>query len=219
MMGRRILKIIKNKYIRAVFIILFIAVIAATLFIRTPRTDIEIQEFIAQSQIDYPLPEGYIIGFPQHVMDKTGTFVSSPPDVGKSKRLKITKRDGKFYWDSWKEQELKVIRGRRYFSGHPVPSTVFISEESDGMIVIDNGVAVPEAFCGMYGGGMFGARASNYIETRSPIDAEVEVIKGHTGSYYPYGSDAEICVRTGHYSHLYYKPSLYQRIKELFFQE
>lgn len=224
---RKMLSIIKNKYIRIIFRIAFtvfhitvaiflIAAVAFVLFNRTPRTDKEIQEFIAQSQIDYPLPDE-TIGRPQTTKDKTGEFVSIPPPEQKSRMLKITKRDGKFYWDSWKGQELGVIRGHYYVADLTMPSTIFISKENDGIIRIYEGINSPATFCGYFG---LGGVTSSYLEIRSSTDAEVKVIRGQTGAHYPYGVVEEVCAEdfTGYESNLYLKPSLYQRIKELFSQ-
>lgn len=222
---RAILRIIKNRYIRIFFLIVFaiflIAIVADTLFIRTPRTDKEVQEFIAQAQINYPLPEE-TTGWPSKTKDKTGEFVSISPPERLLKRLKISKRDRNFYWDSWKGQKLNVIRGLRYFPGYPVPSTVFISEENDGMILIDNELSrsiflMQVFFCGDFStGAMRYEPGSSYLEIRSPMDAEVEIVKGYTGSYYPSGVATEICA--GRRTNLLFKPSLYQQIKKYFYK-
>lgn len=196
-------------------------VILVLFFLPIPRSEEEMQDFITKSQIEYPLPDE-TIGRPVSVQDRTG--IRTEKALRKSgefleKKLKINKIKGEFYWDSWKGQKLKVIRGRYYITDQPLASTTFISEDNDGVILIYNGKIGSLNLCGRLGS--HDMRSSRYIEMRSGLDGAVEVIKGNTVSFYPHGFADSFCDEP-HFlipTRIQYKLSAYSWMKQRLFTD
>jgi hypothetical protein len=204
-----IMKITRNKFFRWIVAVLFIVCV---LFVRIPRTEKQAQEFLLQKQINYPLSEE-ITGYPRATKG-----VAYSREWANSRKLKISQKDGQFYWDSWKGQKLNVVRGLYYKSNFGLASVVFISEENDGMILIYNDPLYPTPLCTGLGQPDFGNRGYYYLEMRSPIDAKTEVMIGDPLPYHSNDFEKEIC--SGDYitmaPKIYFKPSLYQIIKNYF---
>ena len=196
---------------------LILLIISAFLFTKPQRSEEEMREFILSAQINYPLPEK-TIGRPVSVEDENGLrglSVLRKSGEFKEKSLKIIQRDGKFYWDSWKGQRLIAVRGRS--------STVFMSKENDGHILINNGNFLPEfikkkiiplMIC-MPSGCHIGRCGSEYVEIRAPLNEKTVVINGTILSkYYPSGFKEKLCEGRNIFypPNLYYKPSIYEQI-------
>ncbi len=196
------------------FFIFFLFIVGA-FFVPIPRSEEEMTDFIVKSQIEYPLPDE-TVGKPTSVQDKTGlrkeSLLRSTGEFTE-KQLKIIKVNDEFYWDSWKGQKLKVIRGKYYITDQPLASTTFISENNDGMILIYNGTISSLGLCGAFGNNDM--RSSRYIETRLSFDGDVVVIKGKTRLFYPHGFSESLCTESNamYPWDVIFKPSLYEWFK------
>ncbi|MGH1378629.1 MAG: hypothetical protein ACRBB3_07380 [Alphaproteobacteria bacterium] len=187
-----------------------------------PRTAKERREFIVQHQITYPLPVE-TLGVPTMVEDKDGKRgILTLRENGeyKSKELKIVKRDGGFYWDSWKEQKLHVVRGHYYITNFGLASTIFISADGDGMIFIFNPVLTPIQLCPNLSTSRHRVYKTKYMEIRSGFSEPNVTINGTLRSmFYPDGFEKPLC--DGDYlinpPFIYFKPSIYKQLKSYLF--
>lgn len=137
-----------------------------------------------------------------------------------SKALKIVKRDGKFYWDSWKGQRLNVVRGRYYITDVGLASTTFISADGDGMVFIFNPTIHPVILCRKMSTIRHYTYETKYMEVRSKPGEPSVIIRGNMRSmFYPDGFDDKLCA--GEYMVypplISLKPSLYQQVKRYLF--
>ena len=208
-----------KKYIfRAMFLLFLLGV----LFMSLSRTDKEAMEFIVQTQITFPLPNE-TIGLPTMIEDgdgKRGIKILRENGEYESKALKIVKRDGKFYWDSWKGQRLNVVRGHYYITEVGLASTTFISADGDGMVFIFNPTIYHSILCRRTSASRHHTYETKYMEVRSTAGEMSVVIRGNMRPmFYPDGFDDKLCA--GEYMVypplIYLKPSLYQQVKRYLF--
>ena len=197
--------------------ILLIALVA--LFIKIPTSEEEKKAIIIKAQISADLPDE-ITGYPELLkvgeIEKTKPLLIKEGVIGKYS-LKISKRNNRFYWDSWEGQELRVIRGRYYKSDMGLPSAVFFSENNDGTILIYNGTIFTPMLCEGIGWPDIGNAGSNYIEIRSPLVGETEVIKGGMAFFFPRGFEKSICgSKDEAFPEIYFKPSMYENLIKYF---
>ncbi|PCJ97052.1 MAG: hypothetical protein COA45_10555 [Zetaproteobacteria bacterium] len=208
----------KKHIFRAIVFIFFVGLF----FSPIPRASKGVYKFIVQTQITYPLPDE-TIGLPIMVEDqegKRGTLILRKNGEYQSKTLKIVKRDGKFYWDSWKGQRLNVVRGQYYITDVGLASTTFISADGDGMVFIFNPIIIPIMLCRRMATIRHHTYETKYMEVRSKPGEPSVIIRGKMRSmFYPDGFAEKLCA--GEYMItpplIYFKPSLFQQVKQHLF--
>lgn len=203
--------------------LVFLTVIFILFFLPFPRTDREANEFIVNAQITFPLPDE-TIGLPTMVEDengKRGISILHENGEYKSKTLKISKKEGKYYWSSWKGQRLNVVRGHYYITDVGLASTTFISADGDGMVFIFNPIISPIILCRKMAAVRHHVYETEYMEVRTTLGKQPAIIRGKMKSmFYPDGFAEKLCA--GKYEVtpplIYYKPSFYKRIKNYLFK-